>query len=264
MQNNTLKNGQDGVKSHIQMPKEVIKRFHNNYNLCCYYDVEGNFVGTKGTAESLNTEWGYYSVQAEHYLRDTIETPFGKILAYIDTLDFGQNSISVNSDFEEAARNFVCSLIARDPISMQEMGTGGNLLSILPEQVQHDYVAINGYNVIKRNGFLSDYLLTFLINETQIPFVLPVGGLYNYSFKGKSTINLPISRDLALCLVHKDLASEMVKGTSLIMLSISEPDVIMRMNNWAFRGQKERGWGYVVCPERDELDRLKKQFDLKE
>jgi len=67
-----------------------------------------------------------------------------------------------------------------------------------------------------------------------------------------------------LCLVHKDLASEMVKGTSLIMLSISEPDVIMRMNNWAFRGQKERGWGYVVCPERDELDRLKKQFDSKE
>lgn len=264
MQDNTSKNGQDGVNSHIQMPKEVLKRFHNKYNLFCYYHVEGNYVGTKGTAESLNTKWGYYSVEVEHYLRDTIETPFGRMLAYIDTLDFSQNSIAVNSDFEETARDFMCALIARDPVIMREMGTDGNLLSILPEQVQHDYVAVNGYNVIKRNGFLDDYLLTFLINETEIPFVLPVGGLYNYSLKGKSAINLPVSGNLVLCLLHKELTNEMVKGTSLSMLSISETDVIMRMNNWAFRGQKERGWGYVVCPERHELDRLKKQFDPKE
>lgn len=77
MQINTPIKGQDGVNSHIQMPKEMIKRFHNEYNLCCYYNVEGNFIGTKGPAESLNTEWGYYSVDAEHYLRDTIEPPFG-------------------------------------------------------------------------------------------------------------------------------------------------------------------------------------------
>lgn len=261
MQDNPSNNGQNGVNSHIQMPKEVIKRFHNQFNLCCYYNVEGNFIGTKGTAESLNTEWGYYSIGAEHYLRDAIETPFGKVLAYIDTLDFGQNGICLNSDFEESVRNFICSLIARDPMIMREMGADGNLLSFLPEQVQHDYIAVNGYNLVKRNGFLSDYLLTFLINETEVPFVLPVGGLYNYSFKGNSAINLPISKNLALCFVHKGLEDEMVKGNSVTMLSFSDPDVIMRMNNWAFRGQKERGWGYVVCPERNELDRLKKLFE---
>ena len=163
MQNDTSKSGQNGVKSHIQMPKEVIKRFHNQYNLCCYYNVAGNFVGTKGTAESLNTEWGFFSARTEHFLGEKIETPFGKVLAYIDSLDFSQNSLSVNSDCEEIVRDFMYSLISRDPVFMQEMGTEGNLLSILPKQTQHDYVAINGYSAIKRNGFLSDYLLTFLI-----------------------------------------------------------------------------------------------------
>lgn len=153
MQNDGLKSGQDDVKSHIQMPKEVIKRFHNQYNLCCYYNVEGDFIGTKGTAESLNTKWGFFSVRAEHYLGEKIETPFGKVLAYIDSLDFNQNSISVNSDCEETVRDFMYSLISRDPVFMQEMGAEGNILSFFPEQMQHDYVAINGYNAIKRNGF---------------------------------------------------------------------------------------------------------------
>lgn len=31
MQNDAIKSGQDDVNSHIQMPKEVIKRFHNQY-----------------------------------------------------------------------------------------------------------------------------------------------------------------------------------------------------------------------------------------
>ena len=44
MQNDAVKGGQDDVNSHIQMPKEVIKRFHNQYKRCCYYDVKGNFV----------------------------------------------------------------------------------------------------------------------------------------------------------------------------------------------------------------------------
>ena len=264
MQNDTLKSRQDGVNSHIQMPKEVIKRFHNRYNLCCYYNVAGNFVGTKGTAESLNTEWGFFSARTEHYLGEKIETPFGKVLAYIDSLDFSQNSLSVNSDCEEIVRDFMYSLISRDPVFMQEMGTEGNLLSILPKQTQHDYVAINGYSAIKRNGFLSDYLLTFLINETEIPFVLPIGGLYSFSCKGSIAINLPISKSMALCLIHKNLVDDMVENGAMIMLSISDPDIMMDMNSWAFRTQKQRGWGYVVCPERHELDRLKKRFDLKE
>lgn len=260
MHDNTSKK-QDGVNSHIQMPKEVLKRFQNKYNLLCYYHVEGNYVGTKGTAESLNTEWGFYSIATEHYLRDTIETPFGVVLANIDSLDFNQSSVSVNPGFEETARNFICSLIARDPVIMREMGMEGNLLSFLPEQVQHDFMAVNGYNLMKRNGSFSDYFLTFLINETDVPFVLPIGGLYNYSYNGKSAINLPISPNLALCLLHKELADQMVQGEIIKMLSVSEPDMIMLMNKCAFRVQKQRGWGYVICPEREELDRLKSLYD---
>jgi hypothetical protein len=103
--------------------------------------------------------------------------------------------------------------------------------------------------------------LTFLINETEIPFVLPIGGLYSYSYKGSIAINLPISKSMALCLIHKNLVNVMVNNGAVIMLSISDPDIMMDMNSRAFRMQKQRGWGYVICPEREELDRLKTLYN---
>ena len=106
--------------------------------------------------------------------------------------------------------------------------------------------------------------MTFQINETEIPFVLPIRGLYSYLYKGSIAINLPISKSIALCLIHKNLVDVTNKNGAVIMLSISDPDTVMDLNSWAFRMQKKRGWGYVVCPERHELDRLKKQFDSKE
>ena len=48
------------VNSHIQMPKLLLRRFHNDKTRFCYYDVKGRFIGTKGTAESTNTEFGYW------------------------------------------------------------------------------------------------------------------------------------------------------------------------------------------------------------
>jgi len=100
------------IQSHIQMPKLLLKRFHNDNNRFCYYDVKRGFIGTKGTAESTNTELGYYSLATEHYLRDKIETPFGKILAYIDKIDFDQECFHIASDFEQSTRNFIYALMA--------------------------------------------------------------------------------------------------------------------------------------------------------
>ena len=90
MQNDAIKSGQDDVNSHIQMPKEVIKRFHNQYKLCCYYDVKGNFVGTKGTAESLNTAWGFFSARTEHYLGEKNRNTFWQGISVHRLIGFQQ------------------------------------------------------------------------------------------------------------------------------------------------------------------------------
>lgn len=66
-----------------------------------------------------------------------------------------------------------------------------------------------------------------------------------------------ISQSIVLCLMHKELVNVMVKNNAVILLSVSDLDIIMDMNSWAFRMQKQRDWGYVVCSKYHELDRLK-------
>ena len=70
----------ESVKSHIQMPKCILKKFQNRNNRLFYYDVKENHIGKNGSANSINTEKGYYSKDTERYLQEKIETPFSKLL----------------------------------------------------------------------------------------------------------------------------------------------------------------------------------------
>ena len=75
------------VNSHIQMPRVLLKRFHNSNNRFFYYDVKKHIIGINGTAKSTNTELDYYSQPTEDYFRDNIETPFGELLTYIEKME---------------------------------------------------------------------------------------------------------------------------------------------------------------------------------
>ena len=246
------------VNSHIQMPKLLLKRFHNKYNRFFYYDVQKGIVGTNGTSKSINTEYGYYSPSTEHFLRDYIETPFGKIIAYIEKIDFRQESFRMTSDFEEVTRNFIYALLARDPETVGEINKNSVFFQFLPSRTRHDIAARNGIAFAKKNNIFGEYVLTFMVNCTEIPFVLPLMGIYSYSINGHSMLNLPISSTKALCLVHQDYAERLIHSDGTIsMFMINNPEQLWKMNFFAFAAQKKHNWGCVICPHREELDRLK-------
>lgn len=256
----TKKNKDDGglVNSHIQMPKLLLKRFHNNYNRFFYYDVQKGIIGTNGTSKSINTEYGYYSPSTEHFLQDYIETPFGKIISYIEKLNFGQDSFCMTSDFEEVTRNFIYALLARDPEMVVEINSNSVFLQFLPERSRHDIAARNGIAFARKNNIFGEYILTFMVNCTKIPFVLPLMGIYGYVINEHSALNLPISPTKALCLVHKDYADRLLHSNGMIsMFMINNPEQLKKMNLFAFTAQKRHNWGCVICPQREELDRLK-------
>ena len=246
-----------GIRSHIQMPKLLLKRFHNQKNQFFYYDVKKGFIGTKGTAESINTELGYYSLDAEHYLSDHIEAPFGKILSFIDKLDFDKGYFQLPSNFEYTTRSFIYSLLSRDPLTLRSFNKHSIFSQFMPDQTVHDLIALNGISTAFSKNIFSEYSLTFMVNRTKIPFVLPLSGLYNYKIADYNIINLPISPMICICLLENAYATQITNEHGEIsMFSVDSPEIIMRINTWAFRGQKNRNWGCVICPERDELDRL--------
>lgn len=251
----------NNVNSHIQMPKVLLKRFHNRFNRFYYYDVENQFIGKNGTAESMNTEWGYYSVGMEHYLRDNIETPFGKIISFLEIDSFKSETLSIPSSFQATIKNFLYALIARGPKYENQMNEAEELLRFFTPQEQHDFIAYTGIDIAKRHDLLSDFIVTFMINETEVPFVLSMEGLYSYSFNKHLVINLPISPKATISLFHKSHSTRVVREDgSILMLKIDNPKDIMIMNNCSFSTQNKRNWGAIVCPQKDELERLKKLF----
>lgn len=239
------------------MPRVLLKRFHNKNNQLCYYDVQKDVIGSKGSAKSINTELGYYSEQTENYFRDEIETPFGEILSEIERNDLSSETLVIGSKATHVVKNFIYALIARGPSFSQQMNAEKEFWQEFPVQLQHDVVAKIGIRIASENNILSDYFLTFMINTTEVPFVLSMDGIYSYRLNGYPVVNLPISPNMTVSLIHRDYSGRFLLGDdSVVMLEINDPAHIKLMNDKAFSSQVRRKWGYVVCPEKKELLRL--------
>lgn len=246
------------VKSHIQMPKVLLKRFHNANNQFFYFDVRKRVIGSNGNARSINTALGYYSQAIENFLRDNIETPLGILLKYIDENGIDGETFSIGAIMPSVVKVFVYSLIARGPDLNHRMSGEPDFWQDLPSQFQHDYIAKRGIELQAKSNIFSGYIVTFMINRTNVPFVLSMDGIYGFTLNGHEVVNLPISPHMAVSLVNKSYENRILnEDGSFNMFEIHENEKIEFMNGRAFSTQLKREWGYVVCPERDELDRLK-------
>lgn len=97
------------INSHIQMPKVLLKRFHNDNSRFFYYDVQKHVIGNNGRAKSINTQLGYYSQQTEDCFRDNIETPFGEVLTYIEKTGIDRETFTISSSAKEIIKKLhVC------------------------------------------------------------------------------------------------------------------------------------------------------------
>lgn len=250
------------IRSHVQMPKSLLKRFQNTKNRFFYYDIRKKYIGTRGTAESLNTERGYFSPEMEQYLSKNTESPFGQILSVIDRIDFEQECFLMPPDFEKLTKNFVYALMARDPYEIENANRDMFFSQILfTKQMRHDYLTRRRIELANRKDFFSDFLLTFMVNKTDIPFVLPIAGIYGYQMGKYRMINLPVTPEIALCFVHIDDVGDLIIGENKISLwEVTSPVVIRKINEKAFISQIKRNQGWVVCPHREELDRLKEKI----
>ena len=132
------------VASHIQMPKLFLKRFQNQSNHFFYFrvpDLESKcekhpkgFIGTNGTAKSINTEYGYYLEQMEKYFNDRVESPLARALAFIDKLNLHQDCISIPKQHEDAIKGFAYALIARDPVIIRQARKSSVFFQFSPDR----------------------------------------------------------------------------------------------------------------------------------
>lgn len=238
------------------MPRCVLKRFENECHSFFYYDVTKGIIGSNGHAKTMNTQLGYYSNEVEHYLNDNIEAPFSKVLQFVDQTDFDAPVFQVNNDFSTNVKPFVYALIARDPRLLSQINGNSLFYQFLPKQSQHDFAAVEGIRLALENGLLDAYDVTFWVNKTKKPFVLPMCGIYLYKSKDVIHINLPITPQIAITLLESKGLPTLIKNDVISMYLIEEELIINYFNGLAFRTQCNAGWGYVVSPEKNVLEEL--------
>lgn len=248
------KTGGQGINSHIQMPKCVLKRFENKNNNFYYYDVRKGFIGSNGHAKSLNTELGYYSANTEAFLNKNVEKPFSDLLQKIDKIDFSSPSFDMTTEMDGVVKRFIYSLVVRSPQMIEATNRNSVFYQFLPLQEQHDYAVEAGLFFADNSGLLDDYFVTFAVNRSQTPFVLPMCGLYNFKINKIGTAFLPISPELSIALVKNNGKELMIKNNMIAMFLITDRNQATRFNKRAFAAQVSAGYGYVISSDKTALE----------
>lgn len=234
------------------MPKYILKCFETKGKFF-YYDIVKNYIGTDGKAHSFNTEFGFYAKETEDFLSGFVETPFGKIKELISKNSWDSQG-TIDSCFEAKAKLFVYALSSRNPDSIQRMAN----LFLIPEgltsQESHKLGLMVGLTSLTLDDPLSEYGVTVAVNRTNIPFVLPMCGLYFVKFNGFEHAVFPLLPDKAIVFIEQKGKSTIIHDGIVHPYSISDPQFIESLNKCAVKTQCAIGNSYVVSPDRKALE----------
>lgn len=244
------------VKSHIQMPRFLLSRFENENHSFFYYDVSKGFIGTNGHAKTLNTEHGYYPDEIEKLLSDEIENPFSQILRFIDLLDLEQPSFTMNSIDENNIKQFLISLIVRSPLFIDSIGKNSVFFDLFSQTDQHTMAILQGMQEAQKLRLFDDYRVTFTVNKTKKPFILPISGVYFYSLNGFAHATLPVSPHVALSLIEASGIPFIEKEGITRLYLVMQEKHITKLNRFALQEQCKQNYGYVISPVKDALEEL--------
>lgn len=244
------------VNSHIQMPRFLLARFENEHHAFFYYDVEKGFIGTNGHAKSMNTEHGYYPDEIEKLLSDEIEKPFSQVLRFIESLDLEKPFFTMTSTDESNIKQFLVSLMLRSPLFLNGINRNSVFFEFFSPADQHTLAITQGIMEAEKQKVFDSFRVTFTVNKTGKPFILPISGLYTYRLNGYTHISLPVSPQMAITLIENAGIPFIEKEGVTRMYLITEEKYVTELNRFAFREQCKQGYGVVISPTKEAMEIL--------
>lgn len=254
------------IGSHIQMPRCALNYFVDENNQLYYIDIEmlcfthklsrdQNYV-KKGHAKSLNTEKGYYSDSVEGMLSEMVEAPYGIALAHIANMDYSTLPLKIETVDIAAIRRFMVALICRGPKMQEALENKSIFYQFFPVQSKHD-MAASGILEPVANNIFEMFDFSILVNESKMPFVLPVSGYYDIYLEGKPHIILPMNEHVAAVHHSKEVTKAQIENFGeRAAFKVVDEGQIYEMNKRAVQRQYRSGYGYVVSSSKSLLEQL--------
>ncbi len=249
------------MDSHILIPKQTFKEFLKNYEFYYKYDVLHKKI-TKGFPKTTFTEKDYYSVGMEKKLNRYIETPLKELLNFCRNFTISKSeNIIVDEPLLDIAWTYFKSLIARNPKMCKSVSEHSVFFQFLTSQEQHDITVDLTMANLEKQDFSQKLDISFLINETNIPFVLPTRGMYEHIINNVMCYAVPINPYVCLYFKEKGrLIHEKDDKNSYFLISKDMDEIVHQLNEFAFIKQNNDGIGYVVSSDKSILEDLKQRL----
>ena len=251
------------INSHIQMPKSILRKFEDDTNHIYYYDVNIGKID-RSTPKSWNTELDYYDENTEKFLNKNIETPFLKVVSFIEK-NIDKLPFSIPDSCFKDIKSYFNALIARSPQLFKEAMDNSDFAKILlDEQSQHILTLFSALEEIEKKDMFGDFSFTFLQNKTEMPFVLPIMGMYSYAKAdtGERKIILPITPKIAILMVENKFLNEHTHadGTK-VLYEVNDTSLVYSYNCYAVKYQQHLKYGSVVANNKQLLIDIKNELE---
>ncbi len=236
------------IKSHVQIPKFILKQFENINHQLFYYDFEKDEIKS-GHAKSLNTVMGFYSEEIEDFLSSIVEQPFSKFLQKAKPFISGQ-TVDIDYDDRIAVFTYLYSLISRGSTYFETVKKESVTAFLFSEQEFHDIAVYLGITSLSKEQFFQDSDITLGVNLTNVPFIMPNIGYC----ETKGTIIMPITPFLAVMIVYKDKERFYENGEHFFA-KFDDENSVKNLNMRLFLNEKNNN-KYVTATSKEQLNEI--------
>lgn len=248
------------MKSHIQMPKCILKNFTNENNHFFCYDVISKQV-SKGHPKSLNTSPDFYSLEMEDFLSNYIEKPFSEIIKIMDKIAKTTCYFELTKNDINKIINFARALLVRNPLLIEEATQSSRLIHLKDQQTKNSNAVLGGLTVAANDKLFDNFFPTVLNNQTSVPLFLPILGIYEYYHEDEHQMLIPINPYTAILFFEKKYMSRYRDSSGKIAkFLVTDDKSIINLNFEAIAQQIRMKYGCVISPTKDFLKKLTNEF----
>lgn len=241
-------------KSHIQMPYVVMKHFASRDNFLFYYDFKELAI-KRGHPNTLNTSKNYYSIEAEQYFSDEIESKIGSLIKFLE--DDNLRKKKSCEKYDEIAFMYLYSLLSRSSeylATFIDFPLLGRFCD--GDDERRGLIATAGIEASKSsNIFRNMFHVYYMRNISNEEFVLPIGG----AMHSAGMIICPVSPNWAILFFDKEFEK---CGRQNFEFEMEDDEIIHDINIRLILQEKSSGNQFVISRGKELIKDLVKELNL--
>lgn len=204
----------------------------------------------------MNTCEGYYRDELENELSGKIESPLGKLIAFVKSEKFKKFQVNLHSKFKETIFDYMYSLLTRSPQMVQQVKEQMLFSDFYSAKDLQTITVIDGMEIARKQEIFKNFTPTFFVNKTVVPLILPLCGMYAFgTSQGEQGIYVPLTEKVAVRLIDKRFLDNYIHEGHLIIIHSNDDRLIYGLNNLAYIEQLRTGGGCLISSSKEVLEK---------